>query len=180
MKICTPEELRERAAKIKCIISDVDGTLTDGSVIIDHKQKTYRIFNMRDGLAIGYLKKAGLKFGMITGDYSDATKAHAKKVKADYIYLDCVKKKNAIMEIIDQGGYLPEELAYIGDELIDIPALRSVGLAVAVQDAAIELNDCIHYRTKALGGRGTLRELVELVLKSKGVWQYIVKSYYED
>ena len=160
----------------KLIISDIDGTLTDGGILIDKKGRQLRTFHIRDVLGISYWRNCGFQFGIITGDGSSATKHQAKMMNADYIYLNCMKKKKAIMEILDRGSLVPSDVAYIGDDLIDISALKTAGLAVVPSNGSPELDQFTHYRTKANGGEGAVREVVELILKSKGIWEKIVLS----
>ena len=172
--------LMERAKKIKCLLLDVDGTLTEGSVLVTDMKEKNRLFSIKDGLGISLWKKRGFKIGFITGDQSESSKERARMLDVDYEYYGCMDKRVAIKEIIDTSGFTKEELAFIGDDLIDIPVLRRVGLAIAVKDGAIELESCIHYRTTSPGGKGAVREVIELILNAKGLWKEIVNEYYSD
>jgi 3-deoxy-D-manno-octulosonate 8-phosphate phosphatase (KDO 8-P phosphatase) len=173
-------DINEKAKKIECIICDVDGTLTDGKVYISEDRKKSRSFNIKDGLGLKLWRLAGFKTGFITGDASDSSHERADMLKVDFVYTDCLDKRDAIDEIIQKSGLSSEQIAFVGDDLIDIPVLKKVGLAVAVQDAVPELNECIHYKTRASGGNGAVREIVELVLKAKGLWDGIVEDFYRD
>jgi len=169
----------ERASRIECILCDVDGTLTDGGIRVHGKERG-RTFNIRDGLGIHVWKRAGFRFGFITGDDSHDTKERAEMLKADFKYFNCLDKRAAINEILNKSDLEAEQIAFIGDDLIDIPVLRKVGLAVAVADAVPELEEVIHYRTDARGGSGAVRELIERILKAKGMWKDIVKLFHAD
>jgi 3-deoxy-D-manno-octulosonate 8-phosphate phosphatase (KDO 8-P phosphatase) len=171
--------IKERAKRIKCILVDVDGTLTDGKIYIDYMGNKSRCFNIKDGLGFSLWKKAGFKFGFITGDESGATKERASMLGADFLYFSCLNKLGAIKEIIENNSYKREELAYIGDDIIDIPALKYVGLAVAVNNAVSELSKVVHFKTKNIGGDAAVREVIEFILKSKGLWNGIIKGISE-
>lgn len=172
--------IEDRAKKIKCILFDVDGTLTDGGMIITGERKKDKRFDIKDGLGMFLWKQAGFKLGFITGDDSEATKERAKILNVDYRYFGCLNKRAAIKEIIETSGFEPDELAFVGDDLIDIPCMRKVGFAVAVGDAASELDNCIHYKTKAFGGKGAAREIIEMIFRSKGLWDETVQGFYSD
>jgi 3-deoxy-D-manno-octulosonate 8-phosphate phosphatase (KDO 8-P phosphatase) len=173
-------DIVDRAKKIKCILLDVDGTLTEGSVLITELKEKNRFFSIKDGLGLKIWKSQGFKIGFITGDNTESSKERAKMLDADFQYYNCSDKKTAILEILNTGEFKANELAFIGDDLIDIPALRRVGFAVAVKDGVIELDNSIHYRTNAHGGRGAVREVIEIILKAKGLWDNIVETYYND
>lgn len=171
-------DINTRASKIKLILADVDGTLTDGKVYISSTRDQTRVFSIHDGLGIYIWRNKGFKFGFITGDKTDATRERARMLKVDYLFMDSIEKTAAIEEIIKTSGLDPEEIAFVGDDLIDIPVFKRVGLAVAVADATSDLNDSIHHRTKLPGGEGAVREVIELILKAKGLWEGIVSDYY--
>ena len=168
----------EKAKRIKCILSDVDGTLTMGGIDVTDKEKQ-KCFNIKDLLGAGFLRQTGLKFGIITGDNSEATRRFSKLTGAHFFYQRCVNKGIALHKILETGGLSSKEIAYLGDDLNDIPVFQKVGLRVAVNDGAPELDDFIDLRLKSRGGMGALRELIEIVLKARGMWEYVVKSYQE-
>lgn len=169
-------DLLERAVQIKCLVSDFDGTLTDGGILIENKRIESRNIHIKDVLGVNFWKHSGFQFGIITASDTNATEYCAKIMGTDYLYLNCKDKKKAFMDILDRGTLFPSEVAYIGDDLIDISTLKAAGLAVGVGDGAPELDEFIHYKTKATGGKGAVREVVELILKSKGIWNKIVQS----
>jgi len=171
-------DIEERAKKIKCILSDVDGTLTDGRFFL-FKKESLKQFNIKDVLGISFLRHCGLKFGILTGDISPDTKRFARNTGASFLYQGCGNKAVALREILDTAGFQLKEIAYIGDDLNDIPVFQKVGLAVVVKNSVSILDEYTHYRTKTSGGDGALRELVEIVLKANGMWKDILRSYQE-
>ena len=171
-------DIEEKAKRIKCILSDVDGTLTGGIIDVTDKEKQ-KFFNIKDLLGIGFLRQAGLRFGIITGDNSEATRRFSKLAGAHFFYQRCSDKAIALHEILETGGLSSKELAYIGDDLNDIPVFQKVGLRVVVNDGAPELDTFVDLRLNSNGGMGALRELIEIVLKARGMWDDVIKSYQE-
>lgn len=172
--------LNDRAKKIDCILVDVDGTLTDGMVTVHANSDKSRRFCIKDGFGIQLWREQGFKFGFITGDNTPATEERARMLKADYVYMDCLDKRKAIKDIMQKSGFNPEQIAFVGDDLIDIPVFKQVGLAVAVNDGVSEIDRITHYRTTSRGGHGAIREVIEFILKSKNLWDKIIKDFYRD
>jgi 3-deoxy-D-manno-octulosonate 8-phosphate phosphatase (KDO 8-P phosphatase) len=170
--------LKKRAAQIKLLLMDVDGTMTDGSVTLlsqtDGTALEIKTFDAHDGQGLTLAKTAGLRTGCITGRESAALLRRAHEVNMDFIYMKRAVKMPAYEEILRKAGVSDSAVAYIGDDLPDIPLMRRVGLAVAVGDAVPEVKQAAHYTTKALAGHGAIREAVELILKSKGVWEEMI------
>jgi 3-deoxy-D-manno-octulosonate 8-phosphate phosphatase (KDO 8-P phosphatase) len=170
--------LRTRAARIKLLLMDVDGTMTDGSVILlsqpDGSALEIKTFDAHDGQGLTLAHTAGLQTGCITGRESSALLRRAREMKMDFIYMKQALKMPAYEEIIAKAGVGDSETAYIGDDLPDIPLMRRVGLAVAVGDAVPEVKKAAHYTTQALAGDGAVREAIELILKSKGIWKEMI------
>ena len=170
--------LRKRAAQIKVILMDVDGTMTDGGVTLlsqaDGSALEIKTFDAHDGQGLTLAQTAGLRTGCITGRESPALLRRAHEMKMEFIYMKRALKMPAYEEILEKAGVSDAEVAYIGDDLPDIPLLRRTGLAVAVGDAMPEVKKAAHYTTKALAGRGAVREAVELILKSKGIWEEMI------
>lgn len=157
---------------------DVDGTMTDGSVTLlsqtDGSALEIKTFDAHDGQGLTIAHTAGLRTGCITGRESAALLRRAHEMKMEFIYMKQPLKMPAYEEILRKAGVQDAAVAYIGDDLPDIPLMRRVGLAVAVGDAVPEVKRAAHYTTKAVAGHGAVREAVELVLKSKGVWKEMV------
>jgi 3-deoxy-D-manno-octulosonate 8-phosphate phosphatase (KDO 8-P phosphatase) len=171
-------KLKKRAAQIKLILMDVDGTMTDGGVTLlsqsDGTALEIKTFDAHDGQGLTLAQSAGLRTGCITGRESAALLRRAREMKMEFIYMKQPVKMPAYEEILRSVGVTDSAVAYIGDDLPDIPLMRRVGLAVAVGDAVPEVKKAAHYTTKALAGHGAVREAVELVLKSKGIWEAMI------
>jgi len=170
--------LRKRAAQIKLFLMDVDGTMTDGSVTLlsqtDGTAVEIKTFDAHDGQGLTLAHTAGLRTGCITGRESAALLRRAHEMKMEFIYMKQPLKMPAYEEILKKAGVADSAVAYIGDDLPDIPLMRRAGLAVAVGDAVLEVKNAAHYTTRAHAGHGAIREAVELVLKSKGVWEAMI------
>ena len=170
--------LKKRAAQIKLLLMDVDGTMTDGGVTLlsqtDGSALEIKTFDAHDGQGLTLAHTAGLRTGCITGRESASLLRRANEMKMEFIYMKQALKMPAYEEILRKAGVSDSAVAYVGDDLPDIPLLRRVGLAVAVGDAAPEVKEAAHYTTKALAGHGAIREAIELVLKSKGIWEVMI------
>ncbi len=169
-----PPSLFERAKKIRLFLMDVDGTLTDGGVCLialPDRVAELKIFSSLDGLGLKLAHIMGIKTGFITGRKSPAVSQRAEENFVDYVYLGQATKMAAYDECIQKAGVAEEEVAYMGDDLPDLPLARRAGLAVAVANAAPELKSVSHYVTTAEGGKGAAREVVELILKAQGRWE---------
>ncbi|MGB8322466.1 MAG: HAD hydrolase family protein [Candidatus Acidiferrum sp.] len=170
--------LKKRAAQIKLILMDVDGTMTDGGVTLlsqpDGSALEIKTFDAHDGQGLTLAHTAGIRTGCITGRESSALQRRAKEMKMEFVYMKIPLKMPAYEEILRKAGLSDSAVAYVGDDLPDIPLLKRVGLAVAVGDAVPEVKKAAHYTTKALAGHGAIREAIELVLKSQGVWNEII------
>jgi 3-deoxy-D-manno-octulosonate 8-phosphate phosphatase (KDO 8-P phosphatase) len=167
--------IAERARRIKLFLMDVDGTLTDGGVCLMWTPgggiAELKVFSSLDGLGLKLAHVMGIKTGFITGRKSPAVEQRAREAEVDYVYLGQATKMAAFQECIRKAGVSEEETAYMGDDLPDLFVARRAGLAVAVANAAEELKAACHYVTRAGGGKGAAREVVELILKSQGRWE---------
>jgi 3-deoxy-D-manno-octulosonate 8-phosphate phosphatase (KDO 8-P phosphatase) len=175
MATISPEVL-ERARKIKLFLMDVDGTLTDGSVNLlslpgDGGIAEMKVFNSQDGAGLKLAHIMGIRTGFITGRKSPAVSQRARELSVEFVYLGQATKMAAFDECLQKAGVQADEVAYMGDDLPDIPVAKRAGLAVAVGNAAPELKAICHFVTNARGGDGTAREVVELILKSQGRWE---------
>lgn len=170
--------LKKRAAQIEVLLMDVDGTMTDGSVTLLSETEEIALeiktFDAHDGQGLTLAQTAGLRTGCITGRQSSALFRRAREMKMEFIYMKQPVKIPAYEEILRTTGAAESSVAYVGDDLPDLPVLRRVGLAVAVGDAVPEVKQAAHYITKALAGHGAIRETVELILKSKGIWEALI------
>lgn len=170
--------LKKRAAQIQLLLMDVDGTLTDGSVTLlsqnDGTALEIKTFDAHDGQGLTLARSAGLRTGCITGRESAALLRRANEVKMEFVYMKQALKMAAYEEILQKAGVRDSAVAYVGDDLPDIPLMRRAGLAIAVGDAVPEVKAVAHYTTRALAGHGAVREAVELLLKSKGIWEEMI------
>lgn len=170
--------LKQRAAQIQVVLMDVDGTLTDGSVTLlsqpDGSALEIKTFDAHDGQGLTLAHSAGLRTGCITGRESAAVLRRGHEMKMEFIYMKQPLKMPAYEEILKKAGVPDAAVAYVGDDLPDLPLMRRAGLAVAVGDAVPEVKKAAHYTTQAHAGHGAIREAVELILKSKGIWEMMI------
>ena len=173
-----PTALKKRAGQIQLLLMDVDGTMTDGSVTLlsqnDGTALEIKTFDAHDGQGLTLAHTAGLRTGCITGRESAALLRRAHEMKMEFIYMKQPLKMPAYEEILQKAGVPDSAVGYIGDDLPDIPLMRRAGLAVAVGDAVPEVKKAAHYVTSARAGRGAVREAVEVILKSKGIWNEMI------
>ena len=173
-----PAAVAKRAKRIKVFLMDVDGTLTTGTVSLlsqpDGSALEIKTFDAHDGQGLSLAHTAGLRTGVITGRESAAMRRRARELNIEFVYEKQPQKIAAYEEILKKTGAQESEVAYLGDDLPDLTVMRRVGLAVAVGDAAVEVKNAAHYTTKAIGGKGAAREVVEVILKSKGIWQEMI------
>ena len=157
---------------------DVDGTMTDGGVTLlsqpDGSALEIKTFDAHDGQGLTLAHTAGIRTGCITGRESSALLRRAHEMKMDFIYMKIALKMPAYEEILRKAELPDTAVAFVGDDLPDIPLLKRVGLAIAVGDAVPDVKKVAHYTTKALAGHGAIREAVELILKSKGIWEEMI------
>ena len=159
------------AKPIRLILSDVDGVLTDGSIILDNQGIESKVFYVRDGLAIKLWQKAGFSFGLLTARNSQIVKLRAAELGIEIVRQGFAEKLPIAREIMKAQRVTAEEVCYIGDDLQDLEVLYEVGLPVAVADAAQEVKQAATWVTSNPGGRGAVRELIERLLKGKGRWE---------
>jgi 3-deoxy-D-manno-octulosonate 8-phosphate phosphatase (KDO 8-P phosphatase) len=163
------KQLTEKLKKVKILIIDIDGVLTDGSIYIDSEGKELKRFSALDGIGLSLLKAAGMPLAVISGRRSNATKHRLKELGfEDNIYQGNVAKIGPYNEIKSRFGIADEEIVYIGDDLSDIPILEKVGVPVTVANAPSEVREVAAYVTDKVGGDGAVREVVELILKAQG------------
>lgn len=170
-------DVQERAARIKLLLMDCDGVLTDGRIWLFDDGEEQKGFHTRDGLAIDLLHRAGLRSGIISGRTSRAVETRARALGMSFVVQGHENKVQAFGDVLAQANVTNGEVAYIGDDLNDIPLIVQSGLGVAVADAALETREYAHYVTKALGGFGAVREVIELILKSQNRWDDLIKKY---
>ncbi|OHB63249.1 MAG: hypothetical protein A2168_02060 [Planctomycetes bacterium RBG_13_50_24] len=164
-------------AKIKILALDVDGVLTDGTLIINADGSESKFFNSLDGHGIKMWQRAGLKVALISGRVSVPTERRAEQLQIEYVFQDCHCKLPVVEQLLDKLGLSPENMAFVGDDLTDMPVIRYAGFGVAVANAVDEVKQCADYVTTRPGGSGAVREVIEYILKNSGRWQELMKRY---
>jgi 3-deoxy-D-manno-octulosonate 8-phosphate phosphatase (KDO 8-P phosphatase) len=171
------KDLNEKAARIRLLIFDVDGVLTDGSLFVGDDGQEYKAFNSRDGHGIKMLQKYGVEIAIITGRTSQVVEHRMANLGITHIYQGKLDKLPAYEELRKKLGISPEETAYVGDDVVDLPVMRRVGLAIAVQDAHPLVRQHSHWQTPSTGGRGAARDVCEMLMEAKGVLQEELGHY---
>jgi len=173
----TPEELKSRLQKTRLLLTDVDGVLTDGMVTIGESGELKQ-FHIQDGLGLRFLQKAGIKVGWISNRWSPATSMRARELKIDFLFQQAPGGKvTAAREILAETRLEFEHVCYAGDDLVDLALMREAGVGIAVANAVDEVKQRADYITRAPGGGGAVREIVELILKAQGKWEALVEEY---
>lgn len=169
--------LAEKIKKIKLLILDVDGVLTDGRIIYDSKGRDSKFFDVHDGLGVYLLKRAGVKVILITAKGSKTIKHRAKDMQVEEFYEDIFPKTKILAQILDKHKVAKEEICFIGDDLVDLSIMKAVGFPVAVANGSQEVKDAACYITRKSGGRGAVREVAELILKTQNRWEEAIAIY---
>ena len=171
----------DRAARVKLLLMDVDGVMTDGTLWnVPDGQGGFaetKGFDSQDGIALQWLSWNGIKTGVISGRVSPATEIRAKQCKMSYIYQGHIEKSPILEEIMADAKISADEIGYIGDDLTDVVIFRRVGLAISVNNARPEVKGAAHMVTEAKGGQGAVREVVEMILQAQGLWDQILTKY---
>lgn len=171
-----PTALQEKLSKVRLFFCDVDGVLTDGSILIGLAPEQKR-FNIRDGLGMQLLQKAGIKVGWVSFRPSPATRMRADELRIDFLIQKKKSKVEGIDAILGETGHAWAEVCFVGDDIVDLSAMKRAGCAVAVADAVSEAKEAADYVTSERGGHGAVREVVELILKAQDKWRGIVDDY---
>ena len=175
--ISVNQEIIERARKIKLLILDCDGVLTDGRIIMLPDGDETKAFDVKDGHAMVMAQRAGLKIGIISGRKSSIVRARAKELGIAHLHEMAWGKTEPYEKILAEEDLSDEAICYIGDDVVDIPLLRRAGLGVAVADAVDEAKQYSHMVTSRVGGRGAVREVVEMILKAQDKWDEAMARY---
>jgi len=172
--------IEDRARHIKLLLMDCDGVLTDGRIWLFEDGEEQKGFHTRDGLGIELWHRAGMKSGIISGRKSSAVERRARGLGMSFVVQGVTEKVQAFTETVAQAGVTNDEVAFIGDDLNDIPLMMRSGLGIAVADAAVEARERAHYVTQLSGGYGAVREVIELILKAQGRWDALTADYTEN
>ena len=172
--------LKKQLARVKFFLCDVDGVLTDGSIFIGGEHE-FKRFNIRDGLGLVLARRAGLKIGWVSARPSPATKLRAEELKIHFLIQqgDRLSKTGAIEELLAKEKLKWDDVCFVGDDIVDLGPLKRAGLAVAVADGVAEARAAAHFVTQAAGGRGAVREILEMILQAQGIWEPFVAHYSE-
>jgi 3-deoxy-D-manno-octulosonate 8-phosphate phosphatase (KDO 8-P phosphatase) len=182
---------RSRARKIKLLLFDVDGVLTDGKLFFlpnrhsggDNPQLSaqgsieFKGFHAHDGVAVSLARVGGLRTGLITKRFSDTVALRARDLKLDYVRQGIQDKRTSFEEIVKEAGIKLGEAAFVGDDVVDLPAMRAAGFTIAVKNARAEVKREAHYVTPHSGGEGALRDAVEFILRAQGKWKRVLEAY---
>ena len=174
-----PDEVRQRAQAVRLLLLDVDGVLTDGRLYFDAKGEALKVFHVRDGHGIKMAQRAGLEVALLSGRRSDAAYHRAKELGINRFYEGLRDKVPILEELLAALNLTPREVAMVGDDLVDLPVMTRVGLAVAVADAVPEVRAAAHWVTSLAGGRGAVRQVTDLLLQAQGKWEEIVSPWLE-
>jgi 3-deoxy-D-manno-octulosonate 8-phosphate phosphatase (KDO 8-P phosphatase) len=174
MSPISPADLAERCQPIELLVTDVDGVLTDGSIVLDDHGVETKHFHVRDGLAFSLWHKAGKHSAILSGRRSAAVDVRAADLRIAHVLQGHEQKEAPLRILIQQLGLSPSQVCYVGDDLPDLPPFLAVGLAACPADAATEVKDAAHLVTRAQGGKGTIREIVEFILKTQGRWNNLI------
>ncbi len=167
----------DRARRIKLIIFDVDGVLTDGGLRIGERGEVFKVFHSRDGFGITLAQSCGIKTAIITGRNSEINSYRASELKISVVMQGQMNKRDAYKKIKEQFDLTDEEICYIADDVIDLPVFVQVGFGAAVGDASEDVIERAHFVANNFGGHGAVREILEFILKAKGFWQEIIARY---
>ncbi len=165
------------ARRVRLLLLDVDGVLTDGTILLHHDGTESKAFHIRDGAAIVWALRAGLKVGLLSGRASDATVQRAAQLGIPLVVQGAADKLAAYEQILREATLEDGEVAYMGDDLQDLPVLRRVGFSAAPADAPAEVRSRVHWVSEQPGGHGAVRELIEHLLQTQGAWQNAVDHY---
>jgi 3-deoxy-D-manno-octulosonate 8-phosphate phosphatase (KDO 8-P phosphatase) len=170
-----PLSVQAKARRIKLLLLDVDGVLTDGGIYLDNRGLESKRFDVRDGQGITLLQRAGVRTGIITGRSSEVVRHRARELGVEMVYQGVGDKANIYEEIKREAMLDDKEIAYMGDDIGDLPVLRRAGLSITVRDSWLGKSQ-VDYVTRASGGHGAVREIVDLLLRANGAWKKLVKE----
>ena len=171
------DQIRARSKQLRLLLLDVDGVLTDGTISVSGTGDERKSFHIRDGSAILWARQAGVEVGLLSGRKSGATAKRAAELKITIIVEGETDKRTAFARIAAAQNLTNDEIAFMGDDLLDLPVLAIAGLSAAPADAAADVRSRVHYVTQSPGGRGAVREFIELILRGRGQWDALIQRY---
>ncbi len=174
------EKIKEKAKKVKIVLMDVDGTLTDGKIYILPSGDEIKAYDVKDGAAIVLAQLLGLKVGIITGKKSTNVLERAKRLKIEDVYVGAINKLPALKDIMEKYGYSTDDICYIGDDIGDYSVMKSVGFSVAVGDAHYKIKEIADYITEKRGGQGAVREVFDIIFEAKNLYEELIKLFEKE
>lgn len=169
--------MNENLQDIRLLLLDVDGVMTDGGIIYDGNGLETKVFNVKDGHGIKMLQRYGIQVGIITGRTSKVVDIRAAELGIEIVYQGALKKLDSYLDVKLRTGFSDSQIAYVGDDVIDVPVMKRVAFAAAPCDALSEARHVAHYVTSNGGGRGAVREVCDLILRGRGFWDEVVSRY---
>jgi len=169
--------MQEKLKNIKVLIRDIDGVLTDGRIVLGNSGNEFKFFDVLDGFGLGIWRRAGYKSAIITANKSSVVKKRARFLKVDKVYQKAFDKLIIYNKIKKVFNATDEQICFIGDDLIDLPVLKRAGFSCSVANACEDIKPLVDYVTKKKGGRGAVREVIDLILKGQNLWQEVVEIY---
>lgn len=171
------DDIVEKAKKLKLLILDVDGVLTDGRLFFDHQGNEYKSFNAQDGHGIKLLRQSGVEVAVISGRKSASVALRMQNLGISHVYQGFEDKREAFAELLVKLAITAEQAAHVGDDLLDLPIMVRVGLAVAVNDANPSVKHYAHWTTSRCGGQGAVREVCDLIMQAQGHFDAVLNAY---
>ncbi|MBI3331084.1 MAG: HAD hydrolase family protein [Candidatus Omnitrophica bacterium] len=172
-----PPDVLQRASRVSLLVLDVDGVLTDGRIVYADYGDELKFFDVQDGAGMVFWNRVGLRSAIITARTSRLLKRRAKELRVDALRQGCLLKLPAYEQLLKRLRVGGEQVCVVGDDLMDLPLLRRAGFAVAVSNAVEEVKSVAHYVTRRAGGRGAVREVIDIILKAKGLWEEVLQRY---
>jgi 3-deoxy-D-manno-octulosonate 8-phosphate phosphatase (KDO 8-P phosphatase) len=169
--------IEEKLKKIKMLILDVDGVMTDGKITMDSEGRELKNFHVWDGHGLVMLQRHGFQVAILTGRTSAVVEHRARDLKIAEVYQGALNKKEVFLKILEKNSLRPEQIAYVGDDIVDIPVLKMVGFSVAVDNALNVVKKVVDYVTVSQGGHGAVREICEMLLVAQGYWKEVAQRY---
>jgi len=179
MPIIRPEA-DDKAAKVRLFLTDVDGVLTDGGIVLSSDGVETKRFHVRDGHGIKMLSRAGIRVGVLTGRTSEVVEFRSRELGIHIVRQGAKDKLLIWADILKEQGVSPEEVAYVGDDIVDLPVLRAAGFSAAPCDAEQYVLDTVDFISSRPGGMGAVREIIEFILNASGSWESVTKKYFEE
>ncbi len=170
-------QLKKKIKKVKFLVLDVDGVLTNGQIVLDHRGQEMKYFDVQDGLGIVMFQQTGYEVAIISSRQSGSVKARAKELNIHKVFQGIKSKEKIYKKLIEELAIKDQQICFIGDDLPDLSVLKKVGFAVTVPNGAEEVKEIADYVTRKHGGQGAVREVIELILKTQGHWDKIIKSF---